>query len=135
MNGSLGQPTPIGIGTAAGTTLHAGFWGLFIPLEPVSTVFDVPPRINQLYGNLPNPFDPVTRIRFAVGEEAMVTLDILDVNGGRLRSLVSQTMSPGDYHVVWDGRDRRGRALASGVYFYRLRVGAFRSVKQMLLVK
>ena len=80
MNGSLGQPTPIGIGTTEGTTLYAGFWSLFILLEPVSAVLDVPPRVNQLCRNLPNPFNPMTRIRFTIGEEARVMLDILDLN-------------------------------------------------------
>jgi hypothetical protein len=71
----------------------------------------------------PNPFRAATTIRFSVAAAGPATLAIHDVGGRLVRTLLDAALVPGDRRVVWDGRDDAGRALASGVYFYRLRTG------------
>jgi hypothetical protein len=68
----------------------------------------------------PNPFRAATTIRFSVPETGPATVAILDVSGRRVRTLLDAVAVPGERSLVWDGRDEAGRALASGVYFYRL---------------
>ncbi len=70
--------------------------------------------------NTPNPFNPLTTIRFSIAESGLVSLTIYDVNGRRVRTLVDGLSSAGYQSVVWDGTDSRGRPVASGVYLYRL---------------
>jgi len=88
-----------------------------------------------LDANVPNPFNPSTTIRYAVGGTGAVTLRVYDVAGHLVRTLVDAQRSPGTYEARWDGRDERGRGVASGVYFYRLRAGDFSQTRRMVLLK
>jgi hypothetical protein len=91
----------------------------------------------ELEQNVPNPFNPSTRIVYVVptGGEVRVTLDVFDVNGRRIRRLASERPSTGRVAIEWDGRDDAGRAMASGVYFYRLVAGATTITRRMTLLK
>ncbi len=70
----------------------------------------------------PNPFHPNTMIPFRLTEAAHVRIDICDVHGRLVRTLVRGNAGPGEHQALWDGRDDSGRALAPGTYFYRLAV-------------
>jgi hypothetical protein len=87
--------------------------------------------------NQPNPFNPTTRVEFFVAgtEDSEVTLEVFDLRGAKLRTLVSQEMEPGEHAAVWDGTDSRGRALASGVYFAKLTVGGETDSAKMIMLK
>jgi parallel beta-helix repeat protein len=100
-------------------------------------VGDAPALAVQLEQNVPNPFNPSTRIVYVVptGGEVRVTLDVFDVNGRRIRRLASERPSTGRVAIEWDGRDDAGRAMASGVYFYRLVAGATTITRRMTLLK
>ena len=74
----------------------------------------------DLRQNLPNPFNPVTTIPYAIAEAGPVTLSVYNLQGQLVRTLVQEIAQPGEYAAVWDGRDVAGRAAASGVYLYRL---------------
>jgi hypothetical protein len=89
-----------------------------------------------LLQNYPNPFNPSTTIGFSVSQGGSVLLDIYDLTGRHVRTLLGGHVAAGRHSVQWDGRDERGSAAASGVYFYRLSTGA-NSVasKKMLLMK
>ncbi|MCP4293493.1 MAG: T9SS type A sorting domain-containing protein [bacterium] len=91
-----------------------------------------PFRLDQAF---PNPFNPVTTIRFAIPESRDVSLQIYDVAGRRVRTLVSEYRSAGNYSEVWRGRDDAGRTVAAGVYFYRLESGRFQQTRTLTLVK
>ena len=88
-----------------------------------------------LHQNHPNPFNPSTTIRFSLDREAVVTLEIYNVSGSLVRTLVSGRTTPGSYSEDWNGRDNRGRRVASGTYFYRLRVDGRTQTKKMVLLK
>jgi predicted lipoprotein with Yx(FWY)xxD motif len=85
--------------------------------------------------NHPNPFNPVTTIRFGLKERGPARLSIYDAAGRLVRTLVDDTRPAGAYSIEWDGRDTEGRAVASGVYFYCLRADAFEQTRKMVLLK
>ena len=94
----------------------------------------MPSRL-ALHPNHPNPFNPETTIRFELPNLAVMSLEIFALPGQRLRTLVSRELPAGVHRVVWDGRDGRGEPAGSGVYFYRLKVGAASLTRRMLLLK
>ncbi len=93
------------------------------------------PQVLALNGNHPNPFNPMTAIKFSVPADQSVELAVYDVRGVRVRTLVSEVMAAGHHTVNWMGRDDSGRHVASGAYFYRLSSGGNSVVGKMLLMK
>ena len=83
-----------------------------------------------LQTNYPNPFNPETVIRYELSSSADVTLEIYNLVGQRVTTLVSQKMSSGAHSIAWRGRDALGRPVTSGVYIYRLRTGSFVEVRR-----
>jgi hypothetical protein len=89
----------------------------------------------QLYANYPNPFNPVTTIRFDIPQESVAELSVYNMLGQRVRRLIKGSLPPGSYHIQWDGRNEAGQTVASGLYLYRLRVGRFVATRKMLMVR
>ena len=85
--------------------------------------------------NVPNPFNPVTKIRFELPRPGDVTLAIYDVSGRRVAVLADGHHSAGSFEKRWDGRDADGRIVPSGVYFAKLEVADFQATRKLLLVK
>ena len=85
--------------------------------------------------NVPNPFNPATTIVFALPEPGRVRLEVFDVGGRRVRTLVDAERPAGEHRVDWDGRDARGRRVSSGVYFYKLDAGSTARVRKMVLAQ
>jgi len=86
--------------------------------------------------NAPNPFNPATTIAFAVPQDAgTVVLEIFDVRGQRVRTLVQEPLPAGHHTRIWHGRTDAGTQVASGVYFYRLRGQGFSETQKMVLVQ
>jgi len=106
------------------------------PFDPTLTVESprVPLRFLVMQ-NAPNPFNPSTTIRFTLPEAGHVTLAVYDINGRLVRTLVGQAFLPGHHEVVWDGKDAMGRAVASGVYVYRLTAPQGVVTKRMTLLR
>ena len=94
----------------------------------------VPVRFS-LGDNYPNPFNPVTKISFDLPVSSRVMLKIYDVRGIQIRTLVSGVMPFGSHTVTWNGTDDRGRAVSSGVYFYRIEAEGFAATHKMMLIK
>jgi hypothetical protein len=87
-------------------------------------------------GNFPDPFNPVTQIRYELPHPGRVTLRIHDLSGRLIRELVGrQAHGEGSYTVPWDGRDNAGRSVVSGTYFCRLEVDGATLTEKMILVK
>lgn len=93
------------------------------------------PTTFALHQNYPNPFNPATTIAFELPERSHVRLELFNVLGQRVRSLVDGTMSAGVHTAEWDGRNDAGKNVASGVYFYRLETGSWSDVRKMVLVR
>ncbi|GEM_PF-2453809 len=96
----------------------------------------VRPTEFSLSQNYPNPFNPSTTIRFGLPKEAPVTLEIYNVLGVKVRTLIAgETMNAALHSVVWDGKDDAGVAVPSGVYLYRIYADQFQASKKMTLIK
>lgn len=93
------------------------------------------PGAFALAQNYPNPFNPTTTIPFEVAETARVTIRVYDVVGREVAVLVDREFAPGRYRATWDGRDRGGQAVASGVYLYRMQAGTFARTLTLTLIK
>lgn len=94
------------------------------------------PEQFALANNYPNPFNPATTIKYALPEAASVRLEVFNVVGQVVRTLVADHQNAGRYVVQWDASDDSGHSLSSGIYFYRLQAGGeFLEVKKMLLLK
>jgi hypothetical protein len=130
---TLGQPTPIGIGASAENTLFAGIYdGNVIP----TSTGDMPnAAVHLLHQNYPNPFNPSTTISYTVGKGGPVTVEIYSVNGQRIRILVDEVKEPGIHSVVWDGRNDKDIRVATGIYFCRLQIDSYSTVRKMLLIQ
>jgi len=85
--------------------------------------------------NAPNPFNPQTSIPYDLPAATHVTLDILNVLGQKVKTLVNDYREAGSYSIIWDGRNDDGSAAASGVYFYRITAGNDKAVKKMMMLK
>lgn len=89
----------------------------------------------QLLGNQPNPFGAQTTLSFVMPRAAQVNLEVFDLAGRRVRTLVSGETGAGDHHVVWDGTDSRGHAMSAGVYLYRFEALGSAQVGRMTLLR
>ena len=89
----------------------------------------------SLSQNYPNPFNPVTNFRFSLSKSAYVKIEIFNIVGQKVRTLVDQDIKPGVYVADWDGKDEKGNFVSSGIYFYRMQAGDFSDMKKMVLVK
>lgn len=99
---------------------------------PVTPAVPLAFRLSQ---NVPNPFNPVTRIVFALPSAMAVRLDVLAVDGSRVATLVNEPLGAGAHEVVWDGRDAGGRQVASGTYLFRIDAGPYSETRKMTLMK
>ncbi len=99
------------------------------------TVKEWVPAPIVLRQNYPNPFNAMTVIRFGIRSESRVTLKIYNILGQEIRTLVDDRMPEGMHSVSWDGLDRFGRSVASGLYVYRMKAGSHTKVSKMLLIK
>jgi len=96
---------------------------------------DLPHRFG-LYQNSPNPFNPTTKIVYDVpAGGGNVRIDVFDVSGRRVRTLLNRYQPPGSRSVTWDGRNENGYGVASGVYFYRLTAPGFTKTLKMTLLQ
>jgi flagellar hook assembly protein FlgD len=98
------------------------------------------PTTFTLHQNYPNPFNPSTKIDFDIGSAndaatRHVRLDVFNILGRRVKTLVDDNMTAGSHSVVWDATDDGGRGVATGIYLYRLEVESEHQTKKMLLLK
>jgi hypothetical protein len=116
-------------------TITGTICGHSIGINPIAT--EIPNSYN-LYQNFPNPFNPVTKIKFAIplsrgvseGRGVLAKITIYDVLGYEVAILVNEKLKPGSYEVEWDGN-----SYPSGVYFYKLITESFNQTKKMVLIK
>ncbi len=90
---------------------------------------------NLLGRNYPNPFNPATTIEYTVAAGGKVNLSIYDVKGRLVRTLIRGFKKTGSYETVWNGCDKRGREVSSGVYFYRMKAGSYKETRKLVLLR
>ena len=93
------------------------------------------PLVFALRDNYPNPFNPTTTIEYALPTTEFVKVDIVNVLGQVVRTLVSEERVAGFHKVIWDGRNTVGSQVSSGVYIYRIKAGSYSAVKRLTLIK
>ncbi|MCK4694658.1 MAG: T9SS type A sorting domain-containing protein, partial [Candidatus Cloacimonetes bacterium] len=100
------------------------------------------PLTTKLIGNYPNPFNPAvagrsttTTIDFSLKEPCNVQLDVYNIKGEKVVTLIDNLLNTAYHSVTWAGQDQNGKSVSSGVYFYKLKAGKYTSIKKMLLMK
>ena len=89
----------------------------------------------ELNNNYPNPFNPVTNIVYSIKEASNVTIEVYNLRGQLVKTLVNEVKETGSFTTTWDGTDNTNKSISSGVYFYKMRSGNFTSTKKMILMK
>jgi len=109
---------------------------------PVSlTVTGVDAEVNlpvlhtKLNKNYPNPFNPSTKINYSLKDDGRVSLQIYNIKGQLVKTLVDERKETGNYVVTWNGKDNSRKSVASGVYFYKMKTQNYNSTKKMILMK
>lgn len=111
------------------------------PAKPKQPITPPLPQEYHLFQNYPNPFNRTTCIKYSLPYDAYVTLEIFNILGQKIRTLVAEVQQAGSYLVGWNGKDDRGMSLSSGVYLYRLKARAigrdkkFQNRKKMILLR
>ena len=123
---------------------QSGIWIYDIDYKvPESDVVAVA-NMTGLRGNYPNPFNPMTTINFGVinsesginqSPQTHVSINIYNIKGQKVRSLVNSTYPPGEHSVIWNGLDDNGVNVGSGIYFYRMQTENYNETKKMILMK
>jgi len=108
------------------------YYELQIIKEDMNNVVAPELRLDQ---NYPNPFNPSTTIRYSIPQSGKVCLDIFNLKGQKVQTLINGIQDSGVHSVVWNGTDAKGRSVGSGVYFYRLTGPGINLSKRMLLMK
>jgi len=123
--------------TAVDDVGHEGNPSNEVVVGGISGVEDVPGLVTELtlHRNVPNPFNPSTKIRFSLPTEGRVILDIHGIDGRRVRRLLDTDLPEGLHTLTWQGRDDEGKRLPSGVYFAMLRSASETRIKKMVMVQ
>jgi len=133
---SLVSQTAVGATGSAGYVIHHGFWGG--PGTSVTAVDDPGtdlPVTFDLGDAYPNPFNPATRVRFALPEPARTRLLIYNLKGQLVRTLLDEMRPPGRFELLWNGRDDDGSVVASGTYLLRMSAGDYAARRKLTLLK
>ncbi|MBN1999417.1 T9SS type A sorting domain-containing protein [candidate division KSB1 bacterium] len=93
------------------------------------------PQIFILSQNFPNPFNSSTTIEYKVPKNCNVNIQIYNLVGQKIKTLVNTQKEKGEYKIYWDGTDDLGENISTGVYFYKINSGAFHNVKKLLLIR
>lgn len=91
--------------------------------------------VSSYNGNYPNPFNPQTTFAFQLAQDQYVDLDIYNLKGQKVRSLVNTILMAGKHQVIWKGRNDEGRMMASGVYLVKVKCEDFESHSRILMLK
>ncbi len=96
---------------------------------------DYIPMVTALNGNYPNPFNPTTTISFDLANSSDVKLEVYNIKGQKIVTLVNDNYIAGKHSVTWNGKDASNRNVASGVYFYKMSTNDYAEIKKMMLLK
>jgi len=100
-----------------------------------SNEIEVPTFVTSLGNNYPNPFNPQTTISFSLQENNFVKLEIFNIRGQLVKTLISDNYDAGVHSAIWNGIDNRNNPVGSGIYLYKLETETYSSTKKMILLK
>lgn len=123
--GGMGEFCPIGQGKLADndTDIETSVTASLLPNE------------FKLHPNRPNPFNPFTAVLYDVPVAAHVRIDIYNILGQKVKTLVDEVKVPGTHEVLWNGTDEHGIQVSTGIYLYNMQAGEFRQSRKMMLMK
>ena len=140
INSTNSNPFILTAPSAGNYTVNAGFkdpsrdygsTAVVITLTDVNEqLLGIKPRAFELFSNYPNPFNPSTKIRFAIAQTVFTTLRIYSILGAEVATLIKEEKAPGVYEVNFDGLN-----LTSGTYLYKLEAGNYSMTKKMIMMK
>jgi histidinol-phosphate aminotransferase len=128
-----GMPNHLRVSTGTMEEMESFITALMEILE-LANSGELDPRVNSLEGNFPNPAARATRIPYALADRGHVVLQIFDIHGRLVKTIVDKTQGRGRHAVDWKGTNQRGESVAAGSYFYRLNVGDFTQTRRLILV-
>ena len=96
---------------------------------------NVPILATELGANYPNPFNPTTTISFTLKEAIDVKIDVYNITGQYVKTLINKHLEADNHNIVWNGNDNEGKSVSSGVYYYKMQAGRYTSTKKMILMK
>jgi hypothetical protein len=96
---------------------------------------DLIPGQYALHQNHPNPFNPITQIKYDLPEDALVNITIYDIMGRSIKSLVNSNQSAGYRSIQWNATNNLGEPVSAGMYIYMIQAGEYRKTKKMVLLK
>ncbi len=89
----------------------------------------------ELSQNVPNPFNPTTTISYSIPQKGKVEIEVFNIKGQKVTTLVNESKEAGSHSAIWDGRDSSDKPCSSGIYFYRLQNGSHTQTRKMLLLQ
>lgn len=129
LSSTLGQ-TAIGNTQGINYRQPVGFWYSIDIIVGIPGLDDLIPGRFELLQNYPNPFNPVTLIRYAIPRAGRVRIEIFNILGQRVHTLMDSDQTPGYHAMTFDGS-----SLASGLYIYRMQADGFSEVRRMILTR
>ena len=100
-----------------------------------SPEFSMLPISHKIFNNYPNPFNPITTLRYDLPEDAMVNITIYDIMGRKVSTLVNSQQTAGYKSIQWNATNNAGQPVSAGLYLYTIQAGKFRQTKKMVLLK
>ena len=88
-----------------------------------------------MHNDYPNPFNPITTLRYDLPENSLVTITIYDMPGRQVKTLINQTQDAGYKSVIWNATNNYGKPVSAGIYLYQIQAGEYISTKKMVLLK
>jgi len=88
-----------------------------------------------LHNDYPNPFNPITTLRYDLPENSLVTITIYDMLGRQVKTLINEYQDPGYRSIIWDATNDYGKPVSAGMYLYQIQANNFLKTKKMILVK
>ena len=108
------------------------------PIIIVGTEDEITTSIDNasvIISNYPNPFNPETTINYSLKENAKVSLNIYNIKGQKVKTLVDEQLQQGEHSAIWNGRGSNGNQVSSGIYFYKMKTDNFEKTRKMILIK
>ncbi|MBK7048327.1 MAG: hypothetical protein IPH48_17870 [bacterium] len=131
----IGNNVKVTGGAGSGAGADGTKYFCVAPLSGVNEFESDLPLLTALRGNSPNPFNPLTTIEFDLSALGSTRLDVYDLHGRLVRTLLNEQLEAGHHEVRWDGIDAQGRRMASGVYLYKMEAGPYCETRRMTLLK